>query len=190
MLPHSNLLKKNGGPGEVIYNRCSDKQKDEFDQALIKQVDAHLDYGAPEGVPVEEAVDKERSFPSRALFVNKLANVGGWKASSCWITGGRKDPGAGRYVASSPAAELLACLFLLLLACMFRWPVWCGDIKSAFLQGAPLERDGDLSLKVPTTWPEAVLKHLWKRLGPAFRHDYLKIVKGVFGLGESPRLLS
>ena len=31
------------------------------------------------------------------------------------------------------------------------------------------------------------MKHLWKRLGPAFRRDCRKIVKGAFGLGQSPR---
>ena len=38
-------------------------------------------------------------------------------------------------------------------------------------------------------WSEAVLKQLWKRIGPAFRRDYLKSVEGTFGLGDSPRLL-
>ena len=65
-------------------------------------------------------MDKERSLPSQALFVNKLVNVAGWKASSRWIKSGHKDPDAGRYESSSTTAELLDRQFHLLLACMFR----------------------------------------------------------------------
>ena len=36
--------------------------------------------------------------------------------------------------------------------------------------------------------PSATLQHLNKRLGGGMRKDYLRICKGIFGLGESSRL--
>ncbi len=122
-LSYANLLRPHGGAGEVIYQWCTADKQEEFDESLIKQVDAHLDYETLKGVPVGEPVSKERTLPSRGLFVNKLANVGGWKASSRWIAGGHRDPDAGQYETNSPTTELLAHQLLLLLAAMFRWPV-------------------------------------------------------------------
>ena len=127
-MPHAHILKKNGGPGEVVYNWCSEGQKGEFNASLIKQADANFSYGALEGIAVEEPIGKDGGITSRALYVNKLFNVGGWKASIRWIKSCHKEPDAGRYETSPTKAELLDRQFPLLRACMFRWPVWCGDI--------------------------------------------------------------
>ncbi len=187
-LPYSELLKSYGGRGEVDYNKCSSEQQDQFDESLIKQVDQHIDLHAVEGVPCEEAADKDRVLGSRALFVNKLANIGDWKASTRWVTGGHRDPDKGIYETSSPTAQLLCHQLLMFYASLMGWVCWCGDVKSAFLQGVPLERSDALFLRVPMSWPTRVLEHLWKRLGPQHRRDILRIRKGVFGLVESPRL--
>ena len=49
-----------------------------------------------------------------------------------------------------------------------QWVVFGADVvKSAFLQGAPLEERLQelLFIKIPTSWPAAVLEHLRRRLG-------------------------
>ena len=56
------------------------------------------------------------------------------------------------------------------------------------MQGVAICRDAPLFVKIPQNWPSAVLQHLNERLGGGMRTDYLRICKGVFSLGESPRL--
>ena len=77
-MPHAHILKKNNGPGGVVYNWCSEEQKGEFNASLIKQVGAHFSYGALEGIAVEEPIDKDGGITSRALYVNKLFNQRWW----------------------------------------------------------------------------------------------------------------
>lgn len=68
-----------------------------------------------------------------------------------------------------------------------RWRGYGGDITAAFLQGEPLPRDKPLYIWLPKKMPEEVVKYVEGKL-QGHRTDLVKMVKGVFGLNESPRL--
>ena len=77
---------------------------------------------------------------------------------------------------------------LLLIAVQQHWKGNSADVTAAFLQGQPLDRGTPLFFKVPKNWPDPVMERLRNKLGAGVRHDVMKITKGLFGLGESPRL--
>ena len=66
------------------------------------------------------------------------------------------------------------------------------DISAAFLQGEFLEETREVYVKFPRGYPESVTSHLRQRLAGmtkgTIREDLVQLVKGGFGLAESPRL--
>ena len=61
------------------------------------------------------------------------------------------------------------------------------DISSALFQGEALPRLDAFYAKMQQNWPAAVPEGLKQKLGPRCRHDVVRVVKGIFGLGESPK---
>jgi len=62
------------------------------------------------------------------------------------------------------------------------------DVSSAFLQGEDLPADRKLFMRVPNNLPKHASDHVQRWAGPGYRSDVVRIVKGIFGLSESPRL--
>ena len=75
---------------------------------------------------------------------------------------------------------------VLFLASFLGWLLQAGDVSSAFLQGNQLERE--LYLRLPRDMPPRVANWCRQKLGTKCRGDVVRARKGVFGLGESPRL--
>lgn len=97
------------------------------------------------------------------------------------------DPQAGDYETSSPTAQLLGHHLLLVIAVAKQWKGRGGDITAAFLQGEPLPRERPLYIWFPRRLPAEVQAYVNDKL-KGFCTDLVKVVKGVFGLNESPRL--
>ena len=176
-----------GARGEIYLKDMTPTEVRLTIPALVKALDIHFQYEAVEPVPLDTPIAKESTLQSRFVIVNKkwLQRLFGPKGRLC--VGGHRDPEAGEYPTSSPTAQLLAHHLLLIIMVGKRWKGYGGDITAAFLQGEPLPRDKPLYIWLPKKMPSEVNQYLEGKL-QGFRTDLVKVVKGVFGLNESPRL--
>ena len=62
------------------------------------------------------------------------------------------------------------------------------DVSAAFLQGKPLPAGREVYVKLPSGYPEHVNEFILEKVGRGCRGDLLRLLKGGFGLAESPRL--
>ena len=68
------------------------------------------------------------------------------------------------------------------------WEVHYKYVSAAFLQGQPLPPEREVYVRMPNGYTEAVNKHIIEQVGEGHRGDLLRLLKGGFGLCESPRL--
>ena len=176
-----------GPRGEIYLKDMTPTEVRLTTPALIKALDIHFQYDAVEPVPPDKFVPKEQILRSRFVIVNK-----GWlqrtfqpKGRLC--VGGHQDPSAGEYETSSPTAILLGHHLLLIVTVAKQWKARGGDITAAFLQGVPLPREKPLYITLPRNVPEEVGQYLSGKL-QGHRGGVIRVLKGVFGLNESPRL--
>lgn len=176
-----------GPRGEIYWKDMTPTEQRLTVPALIKALDIHFQYAAVEPVKLDQIVAKDTTLQSRFVIVNKkwLQRAFGPKGRLC--VGGHLDPQAGEYETSSPTAQLLGHHLLLVITVAKRWRGRGGDITAAFLQGEPLPREKPLYIWFPRKLPSEVQQYLNDKL-KGFRTDMVKVVKGVFGLNESPRL--
>lgn len=174
---------------ELRYNALRGDQRESMEEAMIKQLDEHFAHDAVSGVAKAQAVPGDRTTPSRFILTNKLELESGWKPKARWVGAGHLDPDGAWTAASSPTAILVGHMILLVVATTLKWEIFMCDVSAAFLQGVPLRRELYLRyLRVPKNWPPRVLDWLRKKLGPTMRSDFIRARKGIFGLGESPRM--
>eukprot|EP00971_Amphidinium_carterae_P133818 2650902-Amphidinium_carterae.1 len=154
-----------------------------FQEADLDQLNAHLKTGAFEVIPPEEAEGirngPERSYilpvPTRLLRVNK-GDKDHVKAKSRLILPGHVCGSESGVRTDSPTAPQMSLYFLLSMAVQRSWDVTSFDVSNAFLSGQPTSRR--LYVQPPKDCAH---------LGLTSKH-LLKVLKGVFGLPESPRL--
>ena len=105
-----------------------------------------------------------------------------------WILGGHRDSELGNYATMAPTSALLGHNMLNFLAVQMGWTVYYEDVSAAFLQGKRLPVEREVYVKLPHGYPDYVINFIREKLGAGFRTDILKLLKGGFGLAESPRL--
>ena len=97
-------------------------------------------------------------------------------------------PDAGEYRTYSPTPPGLGHICIFIVMTSLAWDGFIFNVTAAFVQGDELPADRELYMRLPRNWPPRVMKWLRQRLGPNARMDAVRILKGVFGLAESPRL--
>ena len=174
-----------GARGEIYLKDMTPTEVRLTVPALIKALEIH--YEAVEPVELDKVISKDATLQSRFVIVNKkwFQRLFGPKGRLC--VGGHQDPHAGEYATSSPTAQLLGHHLLLVVTAGKRWKAYGGDITAAFLQGEPLPRDKPLYIWFPWKMPGEVQAYVQGKL-KGYRTDMVRVVKGVFGLNESPRL--
>ena len=176
-----------GARGEIYLKDMTPTEVRLTVPALIKALDIHFQYDAVEPVRLDQTVAKESTLQSRFVIVNKkwIQREFGPKGRVC--VGGHMDPHAGEFETSSPTAQLLGHHLLLVITAGKKWKGRGGDITAAFLQGEQLPREKPLYIWLPKKMPLGVQNYVVDKLR-GYRTDLVKVVKGVFGLNESPRL--
>lgn len=176
-----------GARGEIYLRDMTPTEVRLTVPALVKALDIHFQYQAVEPVPLDTPIAKEATLQSRFVIVNKkwIQRLFGPKGRLC--VGGHRDPHAGEFPTSSPTAQLLGHHILLVVMVGKRWKGYGGDITAAFLQGEPLPRDKPLFIWLPRKMPPGATSYVNEKL-KGYRTDLVRVVKGVFGLNESPRL--
>ena len=160
-----------------------------YKEPIKKAVKIYFDYGAMEGVKEDAFIDPRKILPSRFVLTNK----GGETLLEAilkarWILGGHKDMELGQYATMAPTSSLLGHNLLNFLAVQHGWTVYYEDVSSAFLQGKPLPEGREVYVKLPQGYPDCVNEFIREMVGEGYRLDILKLLKGGFGLAESPRL--
>ena len=174
---------------EIAWNQLSDDWKKAFIDPITKGLKVYFDHQAVCGVPEGQWVDPHRILPSRFVLTNKGGSTleeASLKAR--WVFGGHRDPDAGKYPTSSPTVSLIGHNLLNFVAVQKGWKVAYEDVSAAFLQGQELPPGREIYVKIPKGYPDEAMEQLRQWLGPNMRPDLAKLLKGGFGLPESPRL--
>lgn len=172
---------------EYQWSSLSEEWQKAYHDPLIKAVKIYFDHDALQGVPEDKILDPKRILTTRFVLTNK----GGEELSEAvlkarLILGGHKDPDMGRFPTLAPTAALLAHNLINWICAQKSWVVKYEDVSSAFLQGKPLPPEREVYIKLPKGYPNYILDYIKERLGGGFRQDVLKLMKGGFGLPESP----
>ncbi len=188
LLDQSNLLT---GKLRVEYNwkRLDSDWQQAYVQPIIKAFKVYFEHEALEGIPQGQFVDPMRILPSRLVLTNKgESTLETAELKARWVFGGHRDPDAGQYPTASPTVSLIGHNILNMIAVQKGWVVAYEDVSAAFLQGQNLPEGREIYVRIPTGYPEAAMKELRKMIGQDKRPDIVRLLKGGFGLPESPRL--
>ena len=174
---------------EYQWQKLSEEWRKAYEGPLVKAVKVYFDHQAIDGVPKDIIVDPRKILGSRFVLTNKggelLLDA---ELKARWILGGHRDVEAGRYPTLAPTASLLGHNILNMVAVQKRWGVHYEDVSAAFLQGQPLPPEREVYVRMPAGYPTVVTDYIKEMVGGNCRHDILRLLKGGFGLAESPRL--
>ena len=174
---------------EINWKSLDAEWQKAYVQPIVKSFKVYFDHDAICGVPEGQWVDPRRILPSRLVLTNKggalLADA---ELKACWVFGGHRDPDAGLYQTSSPTVSLVGHNLLKFIAVQMKWEVVYEDVSAAFLQGQQLPEGREIYVRIPQGYPEESMMELRKMMGTGMRKDLAKLLKGGFGLPESPRL--
>ena len=174
---------------EIRWEDIPEEERACYVNAEKKQWTEHLHYEAVRVHPPEDAallrkkVPKERIHRSRFAYRDKHAAKRREdaslppKAKARLCIGGHQDPDLqkGEVNTEAPTASRMSLLTLLFLAAQFGWQLAAGDVEAAFLNG--IESKLGLYFEPPR-----------RGLPEVEPGSLIEIVKGVFGLSNSPRL--
>ena len=174
---------------EYKWSGLSEEWKAAYKEPLIKAVSVYFEHNAIIGVKKDAMVDPRKILTSRFVLTNKgKENLEEAELKARWIIGGHRDQELGRYPTLAPTASLLGHNLLNFLAVQFRWVVHYEDVSAAFLQGSPLPSSREVYVRLPSGYPPHVNDYIVEQVGGECRGDMVRMVKGGFGLAESPRL--
>ena len=174
---------------EMHWGQLADDWKAAFKEPLIKAVKIYFDHGAFGGVKEDKWIDPKRILSSRFVLTNKGGStLTEAKFKGRLVLGGHKDPDAGRYPTMAPTAALVAHNLINWVSVQRGWVVRYEDVSSAFLQGRPLPEEREVYVRIPKGYPNYVEEFIRSQLGEGYRQDLMKLLKGGFGLPESPRM--
>ena len=174
---------------EYDWNKLAPAWKDAFKEPLLKAVKIYFSHGALAGVPKDQVLDPKRILNTRFVLTNKGGNtLEDAVLKGRLVLGGHKDPDMGKYPTLAPTAALLGHNLVNWLAVQLKWVVYYEDVSSAFLQGKPLPEDRVIYIRIPKGYPGYIEQYIKEQLGENVKLDVLRMVKGGFGLPESPRL--
>eukprot|EP00435_Cladocopium_sp_Y103_P046001 s1245_g13.t1 len=174
---------------EIAWKDLDEDWRKAFVQPIIKGFNVYFQHQALAGVPEGQWVDPRRVLPSRLVLTNKGgSNLSEAELKARWVFGGHRDPDAGKYPTSSPTVSLIGHNLLNFIAVQQGWTVYYEDVSAAFLQGQQLPSEREIYVKIPQGYPPEALAELQRLLGAGMRHDLARLLKGGFGLPESPRL--
>eukprot|EP00435_Cladocopium_sp_Y103_P030110 s1767_g7.t1 len=174
---------------ELKWRDIPDDEKALYNEAEDKQWREHMQYEAVRVHPPEDAellrrkVPKERILKARFAYRDK--NVAKrredptipCKAKARLCVGGHLDPDlrTGHIKTEAPTASKTALHAVLFLAAHFGWRLAAGDVEAAFVNG--IESRRGLYFEPPRQGLPGVADG-----------SLIEIVKGIFGLSNSPRL--
>ena len=178
---------------EFRWKDLEDDWKSAFIEPLKKAVDVYVDHDALEPVPLGLPIPPEKILPSRFVLTNKgkdLLEDAILKAR--WVLAGHLDKEAGKHATEAPTASLVAHNLICFISAQMGWKMRYADISAAFLQGENLDKDRVVYIRMPKGYPDEISEHLIARLSErgrgSIRRDLVRLIKGGFGLAESPRL--
>ena len=173
---------------EIPYSMIEEQDKQAYHEALVKEWGTWQKYEAvaplsPEASKAVEAqFPPERILPSRVCYRNKNAAFK-WlplKAKARLVCRGDQDPDLLELRRDAPTMTRMSLMVLMQLAASFRdWFLFTADVTGAFLQGD----QGLASRQMPL-----FIRQPREGLPGLLAGQLLLVVRGIFGLANSPRL--
>ena len=172
---------------EIPWHMIPEEQREAFREALIKEWGTWVKYEAVKALDKHASAEVEQRFPSRILptrvcYRNKNA-ASPWlplKPKARIVCRGDKDPDLLELRRDAPTLTRAGLMCVLQIACsMVDWFIFNADITGAFLQG-----DQSLASRAEALY----LRQPREGLPGLVAGQLLLVVRGIFGLANSPRL--
>ena len=174
---------------EISWDEIPESERSLYVEAEKKQWADHTRCNAVRVLSVEETahvratVPRERILRSRFAYRDKNCAKRREdpavppKAKARLCVGGHRDPDllTGELRTEAPTASKAALSAMMVLSSIYHWDIAAGDIECAFLQG--MENQRNLYMEQPT-----------RGLPGVPQGALIQMLKGVFGLSDSPRL--
>ena len=174
---------------EVQWKQLDEDWKKAYKAPILKALQVYFDHAAVEGVPRDQMIDPRKILPSRFVLTNKGGDtILEAELKARWVLGRHRDQELGMFPTMAPTSSLLGHNLLNWIAVQKKWVVHYEDVSAAFLQGQKLPKEREVYVRVPHGYPDYVTEFLEEKLGVNARSDLVRMVKGGFGLAESPRL--
>ena len=178
---------------EFRWKELDEDWKSAFENPLKKAIDVYVDNLALRPVPEGKVVPPTKVLPSRFVLTNKGGTtLEEAELKARWVLAGHLDKEAGQHATEAPTASLISHNVICFLSAQLKWKMRYADISAAFLQGEFLDETREVYVKFPRGYPDGVGAHLRARLAGlakgTMRDDIVQLMKGGFGLAESPRL--
>ena len=173
---------------EIPFHLIPEEEREAYAAALSKEWGTWMKYGAVKVLSteasraVEERVDRRRILDTRVCYRNKNAAYP-WmppKHKARIVCRGDRDPDLTTLRRDAPTMSRTGLMMILCIAgCMPDWFLFNADITGAFLQGdqSMASRKEALYVRPPR-----------EGLPGLQRGQLLLVVRGIFGLANSPRL--
>lgn len=167
---------------EVKWKTLTSDEKAEFRVAMPCEISSFLEREAIE-IASRHGIDHAKLLNMRWVLTYKVVedkegNPVGRKAKARLIIRGFEDPNLLHLQRDSPTLSVQSRNLMLSLCAHNRWPIWAGDIKTAFLNGNKLPVEKQLFGDPPSEVRE--------ELGMK-EHEVLRIQKVIYGLLHAPR---
>ena len=168
----------------LVWARLSDEEKVQFNAAKDEALKPWIENNAFEGVD-SSVPEAGQLCPLKYLLKWKVKD-GKKKANARVILQGFKhrDVLSGEIAKESPTLSRLGRMVIFMISAMKHWPLWLGDVKSAFLQSEDIRSEGvHLYGKPPID-----MEHRLVRLQVMKTGQVLLMKKPAFGDVRAPKL--
>ena len=167
---------------EVSFKKLTEEQQQEMKQAMTSEINSFLEKEAID-ICLRHGVEPQKLLTMRWVLtykpvVDDQGQQVGTKPKARLIIRGFEDPNLLTLRRDSPTLALSNRNSLLALSAIYKWPVFAGDIKTAFLNGDELPQCEQLFGDPP---PEA------RQILNMKDHEILRIKKVIYGLLHAPR---
>lgn len=167
---------------EVSFKKLSPEEQVEMKKAMKSEVSSFLEREAIE-IAAKQGIDPQKLLTMRWVLtykpvMNDQGEISGTKPKARLIIRGFEDPNLLSLRRDSPTLALSNRNALLALSAIYHWPIFAGDIKTAFLNGDVLPECEHLFGDPPQEAREILgMKD----------HEMLRIKKVIYGLLNAPR---
>lgn len=167
---------------EVSFRKLTEEQRTEMKQAMTSEINSFLEREAID-IAARQGVDPQKLLTMRWVLtykpvIDEKGEEIGKKPKARLIIRGFEDPNLLQLRRDSPTLALSNRNLLLALSAIYKWPVFAGDIKTAFLNGDVLPESEHLFGDPPSEAREIL--HMKS-------HEVLRIKKVIYGLLNAPR---
>ena len=174
------------GRGEINARELNVSDREKVIQAKVKELESFFTNKVWKFIdPKANQISKDRTVTTRWVLTwkpgvpDKNGHVSGPRAKARLVLRGYQDPDLFSLEKNSPTSQRAGKMTLLVIATIFGWLVWCGDVRAACLSVAGFGRE--LLVLLPRDCGPLL------GCGPG-QPVHIRMLKSAYGLADAPLL--